>query len=285
MNKLIFTLSAWLFFINAINAQTQTQSVLCGGVERWSVKVLTDPNVNTVNFTPVITTLDILINLSTPIPTSSNPRIAGIEDKVYTIRCHITIKKSESDYDYHLVLSDGIHTLIAETPDPACATASSSAYVNNFIAVRNFVDANIAAGNVYNVNLPDVDVTGVAFIDLEHGQTGVAPNNIELHPMLDIHFSPVGINETKEKLLSVNISPNPFQENIQVEVLSKLNNLQKCSIQFFNSNASLVAENKLSVLNHNKISETINTKLISGTYIYRIINNGKLIYDGKLIKD
>jgi hypothetical protein len=27
-------------------------------------------------------------------------------------------------------------------------------------------------------------VTGVAFFDYEHGQTGVAPNAIELHPVL-----------------------------------------------------------------------------------------------------
>ena len=27
-------------------------------------------------------------------------------------------------------------------------------------------------------------VTGVAFFDFDHGQTGVAPNAIELHPIL-----------------------------------------------------------------------------------------------------
>lgn len=28
-------------------------------------------------------------------------------------------------------------------------------------------------------------VTGVAFFDYQHGQTGVAPNAIELHPVLE----------------------------------------------------------------------------------------------------
>ena len=28
-------------------------------------------------------------------------------------------------------------------------------------------------------------VVGVAFFDYQHGQTGVAPNAIELHPVLD----------------------------------------------------------------------------------------------------
>ena len=29
-------------------------------------------------------------------------------------------------------------------------------------------------------------VTGVAFFDTDHGQTGVAPNAIELHPILGL---------------------------------------------------------------------------------------------------
>jgi hypothetical protein len=31
---------------------------------------------------------------------------------------------------------------------------------------------------------PKATVTGVAFFDFKHGQTGVAPNAIELHPIL-----------------------------------------------------------------------------------------------------
>lgn len=30
-------------------------------------------------------------------------------------------------------------------------------------------------------------VTGVAFFDFDHGQTGIAPNAIELHPVLGFH--------------------------------------------------------------------------------------------------
>jgi hypothetical protein len=35
-----------------------------------------------------------------------------------------------------------------------------------------------------------VRVTGVGFFDFLHGQTGVAPNGIELHPVLKIEFVP-----------------------------------------------------------------------------------------------
>ena len=31
---------------------------------------------------------------------------------------------------------------------------------------------------------PNASVTGVAFFDFNHNQTGVAPNAIELHPIL-----------------------------------------------------------------------------------------------------
>jgi hypothetical protein len=35
-----------------------------------------------------------------------------------------------------------------------------------------------------------VRVTGVGFFDKIHGQTGAAPNGIELHPVLGIEFLP-----------------------------------------------------------------------------------------------
>jgi len=33
-----------------------------------------------------------------------------------------------------------------------------------------------------------VRITGVGFFDYIHGQRGVAPNGIELHPVLDVEF-------------------------------------------------------------------------------------------------
>jgi hypothetical protein len=34
-----------------------------------------------------------------------------------------------------------------------------------------------------------VKVTGVGFFDRVHGQNGVAPNGVELHPLLNIEFT------------------------------------------------------------------------------------------------
>src|ERR1035437_3529910 len=168
------------------NAQVDSA---CGGTERWAEKVLADALASTVNFTPVLSNVASLVALATPTPNPYMTRQAGVEDKVYQITCNITIKKSETDADYHLVLSDGTHTLIGEIPNPVCSTAVATAHVIQYTTARNFIDAHIASGNVSNVNIGMVTVTGVPFVDPPHGQTGAAPNNLELHPILDIHFS------------------------------------------------------------------------------------------------
>ena len=55
--------------------------------------------------------------------------------------------------------------------------------------VRAEFDARLIATSTFTAaNLP-VAVTGVGFFDSLHGQTGVAPNGIESHPLLDISFS------------------------------------------------------------------------------------------------
>jgi len=161
----------------------------CGGVERWDEKVLTDILANTVVLTPNLTTVAHLVLITTPTPNTTMPRYQPVEDSTYKVTCKITIKKAEADSDFHLVLSDGTHTLIGEIPDPVCTSVAVSSYASLFQACRNFINANIASGNVSNVNIPSVTVTGVAFVDPPHGQTGAAPNNLELHPIIDIHFA------------------------------------------------------------------------------------------------
>jgi hypothetical protein len=299
INLFFFTL---LLLVNISNAQNKISKhteeeedekegalingrVMCGGTERWSEKVLIDTAVHTINFTPINSTVNALVNIVTPTPSTSMPRYAGVEDKTYKITCNITVKKAETDNDYHLVLSDGTHTLIGEIPDPVCSAAASSTYVSQYTAARNFIDTYIGSGTYSTVNIAPVEVYGVAFVDPPHGQTGAAPNNLELHPILTIGFAgTTGINTTPEKQMSVNIFPNPFKENITVNVTTKAATLKKCSIQFFDIMANKVAEFDLPVKGKKEISETVNTSQIApGTYIYRIISDGKPIYDGRLI--
>jgi hypothetical protein len=53
---------------------------------------------------------------------------------------------------------------------------------------REKFDARLTALTFFQTVSIPVRVTGVGFFDFEHGQTGVAPNAIELHPVLDISF-------------------------------------------------------------------------------------------------
>ena len=103
------TLSAQVKPVNAADNEDGTKNVLCGGVERWSVKVLTDAAAAQVNYTPKLTTMDSLIHIPTN-PSTIAPRMAGIEFQNYTLTCKITIKKNEDDNDYHLVLQSGTAT-------------------------------------------------------------------------------------------------------------------------------------------------------------------------------
>jgi hypothetical protein len=64
-------------------------------------------------------------------------------------------------------------TMITESPAPTCDSRA--------FPVRR---AQIAAARRALRVCSRARVTGVAFFDFEHGQTGVAPNAIELHPIL-----------------------------------------------------------------------------------------------------
>jgi hypothetical protein len=75
--------------------------------------------------------------------------------------------------------------MIVEAPDPRCA--SGSHFLDNIVFVRHVLDQKFGQIVRLEPNVP-VTVTGVAFFDTLHGQEGVAPNAIELHPIFVITF-------------------------------------------------------------------------------------------------
>ncbi|MBU6198231.1 MAG: PKD domain-containing protein [Xanthomonadaceae bacterium] len=81
--------------------------------------------------------------------------------------------------------------MIAEIPDPACVGAGSP-FAADIQNTRGQFDAKYTATTSFQTaNIP-VQLTGVGMFDFLHGQTGVAPNGIELHPVLGIVFNPSG---------------------------------------------------------------------------------------------
>ena len=162
------------------------------GVERWSIKTGTDSAVTQVNMTPQDTTIASMRAIPAPSTLGQNsPRFTfagSAEIQVFRLtNVTFTQYKLESDSDYHMILQDAAgSTMIAEIPDPACVT--SGPWVSAITASRAAFDARFTASTSFQTANVPVTITGAGFFDLLHGQTGVAPNGIELHAVLSVCF-------------------------------------------------------------------------------------------------
>ncbi len=107
-----------------------------------------------------------------------------------TYRVHALLKeaKIEADQDIHLVLADPTtgETMIAEFPASSCTAGTASAARTRMAAARAaFITAcGTPSSTRFHQLSGAATVSGVGFFDRIHGQTGVAPNGIELHPVL-----------------------------------------------------------------------------------------------------
>lgn len=167
-------------------AYTWPPSATCGR-ERWPVKVGTDPTAKLIS--PVIhrTTVAHLDSLIAPQVLPQDARATTAETEIFRVHATLVAFKLEPDSDYHLILRSGGKTMIAEIPDPPCAKGSP--LLGGIETARSEFDARFTPSpdHFTDVSVP-VTVTGVGFFDFEHGQDGVAPNAIELHPVLSITF-------------------------------------------------------------------------------------------------
>lgn len=158
------------------------------GVERWSVKTGTDPDAPGVNVVAQPTTIATMRSWTPPAPIPSNNRVAPYETNVVTVNATLLEYKFEDDSDYHLVLQDESgNTMIAEIPNPGCV-GSGSPFTDGIAGARMKFNTKFTATTSFQFANVPVQVTGVGMFDFLHGQTGVAPNGIEIHPVLDIAF-------------------------------------------------------------------------------------------------
>lgn len=171
------------------------------GVQRWHVKTLDDVNEGTINWTPSVQTVTYMDAL--PVPSGYNEscdtcRYAPSETQVYTIRALLLTRKHETgssgDDDYHVGVADPDNTsktMVMELPHSICIDACASGFGGFYDAGRNLLDTCFGAASSSFQAFPAgvvADITGVAFFDGIHGQTDVAPNGVELHPILHIEF-------------------------------------------------------------------------------------------------
>jgi hypothetical protein len=166
------------------------------GTERWHIKTLDDADASKIKATPKMATLDQLRALAVPAGYDKNndsSRYVPVEETEYTIQAVLAGFKEEADRDLHVVLADPsnkAHTMIGEVPDPQCSTVAASGHAAQISKVRTsflkcFGPAPVGKLKTFSGAML-VQLTGVGFFDVLHGQTGVGPNGIELHPIVKI---------------------------------------------------------------------------------------------------
>ncbi len=178
---------------------------------RWDVKTGADAAAKQIKTTPSQTTIAQLRSAKAPKNWPPKVRVNGVETTVWELpKTEATLVgyKHEQDGDYHLVLSDPHGaTMIAEIPDPNSVDPASP-YLGQITAARRAFDdrfgfqlqaldaitpsdataqPDMSAPMIVHVSVP-VTVTGIGFFDFIHGQAGVAPNGVELHPVLSVAF-------------------------------------------------------------------------------------------------
>lgn len=190
------------------------QQVAPCGTERWPVKILTDDDRDSVSFAVELTSIAALVTLPPPRESRHQRERLSLERRTFRVRAILVEQKFEaSDGDIHLILADPAdrsRVLIAEIPDSSCARGSRQA--------RAFAEARRAA-ELLSEGI-EIEVTGIAFWDDEHGQSGSAPNGVELHPVILV--VPV-LN--KNDILRIEVGadpPDPSEVRVWLNLSSKV---------------------------------------------------------------
>ncbi len=284
-------ITVFLSFAQMQKAQSQSKLVVaegtdddeplsssCGGAERWSEKVFTDTGAVSIDFAnPHSTSISYLIGLPTVTPSTYQNKIEPQEDSVYTVIVTIKEYRPESDSDMHLVITDATsNTMVAEIPDYGCSSVAVSPKAAEFAKCRDWAIANLGTVINTSVNIPKVVITGVSFYDPPHGQSGAAPNNMELHSVIDIHFySAAGIDAVVDKN-SANVFPNPSKGMFNVKI-----GIAKGKLVVYNMLGQEVYNGELNSGNNqvNMLGQP------SGMYLYKVLSeeDANVVSTGKML--
>jgi len=158
------------------------------GVERAAIKNLLDSDVATIQFAPVPKTVEDLIKLVPPDKwTPDLPRLPA-EFETVAVEVDVVGSKLEADLDLHVVVRGASgQTMIAEFPSALCVAKAPEPYRSQMITARRaFIHAfGTVTAKFRTLTKPlHAKITALIFYDKLHGQTGVAKNGAELHPVL-----------------------------------------------------------------------------------------------------
>lgn len=165
--------------------------------ERWAVKTGADRGSGRFNLNaPRPATVAELTSLPRPenLPRRSgqaDTRFRPVETTLYTLDVDIVRYKLEKDdQDYHVVVKDhngGSQTMIVEFPDPTFISRRSP-FRQLAGEARDAFFERFRPTSAFKRKTAHARITGVGFFDFIHGQSGVAPNGIEIHPVIGVKF-------------------------------------------------------------------------------------------------
>lgn len=171
--------------VYATHAPADSGRATCG-IERWAVKTLQDPAGRALDLTRVTRTTVAALRSLPVEPTGS--RGQRVESTVYEVRAALLAAKIEEDGDVHLAVADPrTHgTMIVEFPIAACAARATQAAKERMTTAREALvrACGTPSSSSFTTLSGLATIRGVGFFDKIHGQRGVAPNGIELHPVL-----------------------------------------------------------------------------------------------------
>lgn len=194
-------LTAAALGVFAARTNSGLQAKLCGGEHRWKVKTLDDRRADRVRFdTPKRHSIHYLITRPDPhvgADTLRDEDGSHVELTVYhLVGVRLVDARIEEDGDIHLVIRSKYPSdqMIVELPNIACKGAHVSKHKAEMKQAR--IDFATQCGlEAWETRkkraspkklVGTASIVGVGFFDLKHSrpQSGVAPNNIELHPLL-----------------------------------------------------------------------------------------------------
>ena len=161
------------------------------GAERWPVKTLADPAGRGLSLGRAqATTIETLRQLPAR-PGGESSRGGTVERTVYRVAARLVAAKViEDDSDIHLVIADPETggSMIAELPAFGCtvgATRRARLLMQGARVAFLRACGDPGAGDYAEYGRRSrATVTGIGFFDFLHDQRGVAPNAIELHPLI-----------------------------------------------------------------------------------------------------
>jgi hypothetical protein len=194
MSKLRLLLALFVL-AGLIEAAAPTVPAAAGrcGVERWPIKTLSDRDADSVNRDPQPTTVTRLRRMNRPDVHEDSRRLAPVELTTWRVRARLRYMALEADRDIHLVVTAPRHTgrmMIVEFPDVRCPGARSSPRKGAMRRARNRFERACGQPSSGFTSLHGTAIIkGVGFWDFDHNQRGVAPQAIELHPIVGIRIS------------------------------------------------------------------------------------------------